>query len=145
MATQYTAGLTTGQVLTAATMNQIGAAWETWTPTITASAGTFTSVTVNLARYGFVQKVVFGQISITVTNVGTATGQLRFTVPINFNNQAAVGGNGITGNWSEIAVSGENGFVGMFATGTAALYRYDGAAYLGTGDRYTCFFVYEGV
>jgi len=37
MATQYTAGLTAGQVLTAATMNQIGAAWETWTPALTAS------------------------------------------------------------------------------------------------------------
>lgn len=34
MATQYTAGLSAGQILTAATMNQIGAATETFTPTI---------------------------------------------------------------------------------------------------------------
>lgn len=33
MATQWTAGTTSGQVLTAATLNTIGAAWETWTPT----------------------------------------------------------------------------------------------------------------
>ena len=32
MATQWTAGTTAGQILTAATLNTIGAAWETWTP-----------------------------------------------------------------------------------------------------------------
>jgi len=37
MATQWTAGTTSGQVLTAATLNTIGAAWETWTPVWTAS------------------------------------------------------------------------------------------------------------
>jgi len=37
MATQYTAGLSAGQVLTAATMNSIGAAWESYTPTWTGS------------------------------------------------------------------------------------------------------------
>jgi hypothetical protein len=34
MATQYTAGLSAGQILTAATMNSIGAAWEAYTPTL---------------------------------------------------------------------------------------------------------------
>jgi hypothetical protein len=145
MATQYTAGIVQGQKWTAAIANQIGAAWETWTPTITASAGAFTTTTVNVARYCQLQKIVIGVISVSIGNVGTATGQLRFTVPITFNNQPATGGNGIAGNWNEILVSGENGFVGMFSTTTAALYRYDGAAYLGTGDRYTAYFVYEGV
>ena len=37
MATQYTAGLSSGQVLTAATMNSIGAAWETYVPAWTGS------------------------------------------------------------------------------------------------------------
>jgi len=37
MATQWTAGTTSGQVLTAATLNTIGAVWETWTPALTAS------------------------------------------------------------------------------------------------------------
>ena len=37
MATQWTAGTTSGQVLTAATLNTIGAAWESWTPNWTAS------------------------------------------------------------------------------------------------------------
>jgi len=83
MATQYTAGLTTGQVLTAAIMNQIGATWETWTPTVTANAGTITSGTVSLARYARIQNLVFVQFGYSVSNVGTATGAgLVTTLPI---------------------------------------------------------------
>jgi len=37
MATQYTAGLSAGEVLTAATMNSIGAVWEAYTPAWTGS------------------------------------------------------------------------------------------------------------
>lgn len=37
MATQWTAGLTSGATLSANTLNTIGAAWETYTPVITAS------------------------------------------------------------------------------------------------------------
>ncbi len=55
MATQYTAGLTTGQVLTAATMNSIGAAWESYTPT-------FVNITVGngvlVARYSQINTLV---------------------------------------------------------------------------------------
>jgi hypothetical protein len=46
MATQYTAGLSAGQILTAATMNSIGAAWEAYTPTLsgwTQGNGVFTA------------------------------------------------------------------------------------------------------
>ena len=83
MATQYTAGLTTGQVLTAATMNSIGAAWETWTPTISAQAGTITSGTTTQARYARIQKLVFVQFNYTITTVGTAVNSnLQFTLPI---------------------------------------------------------------
>jgi len=37
MATQWTANTTAGQILTAATLNTIGAAWESYTPTWTGS------------------------------------------------------------------------------------------------------------
>ncbi len=67
MATQYTAGLTT-QVLTSAIMNSIGATWETWTPTVTASAGTITSATVTLARYARIQNIVWVTFGYSVSN-----------------------------------------------------------------------------
>ncbi len=82
MATQYTAGLTT-QVLTSAIMNSIGATWETWTPTVTASAGTITSATVTLARYARIQNIVWVTFGYSVSNVGTAAGaSLVTTLPI---------------------------------------------------------------
>lgn len=76
MATQYTAGLSSGQVLTAATMNSIGAAWETWTPALTASTtnptlGTGSSQT---GRYGRVNKLVYGQGQISFGTSGAAAG-----------------------------------------------------------------------
>lgn len=84
MATQYTAGLTTGQVLTAATMNSIGAVSETFTPTWTSSGtqpaignGTLTG------RYFRVQKLVFVQILfIAGTTTTYGTGDYRFALPV---------------------------------------------------------------
>ena len=71
MATQYTAGLTTGEVLTAATMNSIGAAWETYTPT-------FVNITVGngtvVARYSQVNKLVTVQMKFTLGSTSTIGG-----------------------------------------------------------------------
>ena len=74
MATQYNGGLVSGQVLTAATMNSIGAVWETYTPTVTASSGTITTGSLTLARYARVQKLVFVYNQYTITTAGTANG-----------------------------------------------------------------------
>jgi hypothetical protein len=83
MATQYTGGTVSGQILTAATMNSIGAAWETWTPTLGATGGgALGSTTINLARYAQIQKCVFFQFSVSITSVGTASGRLTFTLPL---------------------------------------------------------------
>jgi len=68
MATQYTAGFSIGQVLTAANMNSIGAAWETFTPT--SSQGLAFGKTVNYAKYCQIQKTVFVQVQITATGAG---------------------------------------------------------------------------
>ena len=68
MATQWTAGTVSGQVLTAATMNTIGAAWETYTPTHT--QGGAVTKTVNYAKYCQIQKTVIVQVMLTCTGVG---------------------------------------------------------------------------
>ena len=80
MATQYTAGLSAGQILTAATMNQIGAASVTYTPTFTQSA-TITK-TINIARYWQVQKFVIVQFSMTATSSGTAGNAVLVGLPL---------------------------------------------------------------
>jgi hypothetical protein len=140
MATQYTAGLTTGQVLTAAIMNQIGAAWETWTPTVTASSGTFTTITVNKAKYCQIQKTVIAFVDFTITTIGTATGIPIFTVPVT---QTTVQAGGAQGSWRETNVSGETGVVTWQSTTTSGLQRYDNAAVLTASDRYVATFTYE--
>lgn len=81
MATQWTAGTTSGQVLTAATLNTIGAAWETYTPTVKAGATTLTG-TVNYARYCQLQKTVILQVSFTATNTGAANGIISVSYPV---------------------------------------------------------------
>lgn len=87
MATQYTAGLTSGQVLTAATMNSIGAAWETWTPTVTQGTTTFgISVVSGSARYTRIQKLVIAKAYIQITSgTGQLSTPLRISLPINNN------------------------------------------------------------
>lgn len=93
MATQYTAGLTTGQVLTAATMNQIGAVWETWTPAVTQTAAV--TSTTNFARYARIQKIVVAMFSVTITGAGTAGQSLGISFPITPNNSTILHGAGL--------------------------------------------------
>jgi len=95
MATQYTAGLTTGQVLTAATMNSIGAVWEDWTPTVTPGAGTITTANLVQARYAQVNKIILFRFIYFITNRGTAIGNLAFTLPVTGKALGAGGDSGI--------------------------------------------------
>lgn len=77
MATQYTAqGITEGAVLPAATLASIGAAWESYTPVLTASTtnptlGTGSSTS---GRYGRVNKLVYGQGQINFGTAGVSAG-----------------------------------------------------------------------
>lgn len=84
MATQWTAGLTAGSVLNASTLNTLGAASETFTPTWTAAT---TNPTLNngilSGRYFRINKMVFCQIYLQIgstTNVGS--GQYRWALPL---------------------------------------------------------------
>ena len=93
MATQWTAGTVSGQVLTAATMNTIGAAWESYTPTLTQTVSV--AKTVNYARYCQIQKTVIVQVMMTCTTVGGG-GTISVSlpsglVPVSTNAQAVIG------------------------------------------------------
>ena len=68
MATQWTAGTASGQILTAAKLNTIGAAWETYTPTLT--QGVAIAKTVNYARYCQIQTTVIVEVLLTTTAGG---------------------------------------------------------------------------
>jgi hypothetical protein len=83
MATQWTAGTTSGQVLTAATLNTIGAQSVTYTPvwygTVAPSIGNGTLT----GRYFRIQKMVFVELFFSAGSTTTyGTGVYSFSVPI---------------------------------------------------------------
>lgn len=57
-----------------------GTAWTSYTPTVTASSGTFTTVSAT-GRWKSIGKTVFVKIAITITTVGTASGIVAATLP----------------------------------------------------------------
>jgi hypothetical protein len=73
-------------------------AWTAFTPTISASSGTFTTVSAS-GTYAHLGKIIVFQMTITMTTIGTAAGTLRATLPTTANNIATFSGreNAVTG------------------------------------------------
>ena len=118
---------------------EIGA-WQTWTPTITAFTGSFTTVTVTSARYSCVGKVVHGQIDFTVTSIGTASGLPIFTLPVTSTSSYYFHA---LGQYRETQNTGLIGVVSWESTTTASLRRYDNASHIAASNRYGASFTYE--
>ena len=153
MATQYTAGLSSGQVLTAATMNSVGAASETYTPAWTAS--TTNPVIGNGSISGIYQrinKLIVGQIFIVCGSTTTyGTGFYRFSVPF------AIGNNNVTMANLQLldGSAGYAAYIGMGIPvtpgGTTVEFRTHGAGTftptvpitLGNTDQIRVQFIYE--
>jgi hypothetical protein len=151
MATQYNAGTSAGQVLTAATMNSIGAAWETWTPALTASTtnptlGTGGSTT---GRWGRVQKIVVGNGKITFGTAGTNAGNGLYYIS-NPTTAEASQPNYAVGTWA--AYDGASWMTGVLALDNTSKFRlmYSGSFMSqaapwawGTNDQIWFSFTYE--
>ena len=56
-------------------------AWGSWTPTWSAGGGTLTTITLHSARHRVLGKFCEFYVRLTATNIGTATFDLRFTLP----------------------------------------------------------------
>jgi hypothetical protein len=80
MATQWTAGTTSGQVLTAATLNTIGAAWVSYTPTLT--QGVTVTKTIAYAKYCQIQKLCIVNLDLNVTSAGTGASAIAIGLPL---------------------------------------------------------------
>jgi hypothetical protein len=124
-----------GSVLEAAQLNGIGEAWTSYTPTVTSSGGTITTVGAVSAYYTQVNKIVFVYFSIEITTVGTATGQLRFTLPVNSN--ANVQNDTVLGTAREQAITGVGLQAFKSAVGTCAILRQDASNILSAGNGLT--------
>jgi hypothetical protein len=141
MATQYTGGLVTGQVLTAATMNSIGAAWEVWTPTVTAGTGTITTVGTVTCRYAQIQKVVFCKYDVSITTNGTGATYINLTLPVSAIATGTIYFCGGAGR--ETNVTG-NMLQNMIVNATNVnIFTYNNAYPAGNGYRITGTIIYE--
>jgi hypothetical protein len=91
MATQWTAGLTSGATLSANTLNTIGAAWVDYTPTLT--QGVTVTKTISIARYCQIQKTIFVSLFLSATTAGLVTG-VEIGLPIAAKYNSAMMGSG---------------------------------------------------
>ena len=116
-----------GETVTAALLNAhvrdnekaIGDPWTAWTPTVTSETGTFTSVSGS-GQYSTFGKHVVWSATITITTVGTASGGIRFTLPV-----TARAANLPIGIGRENTTSGHMMLVYAFSTTVGNAAKYD--------------------
>jgi len=115
-------------------------AWQTWSPTVTPFTGSFTTLTVNTARYSQVGKIVTCHIDFTITSIGTGSGIPIFTFPVTASSAyyfTAIG------QYRETQNTGLTGIIDWESTTTGALRRYDNQSHISAGNRYGGSFTYE--
>lgn len=112
-------------------------AWTSYTPTITASSGTFTttSATCFYAQNG---KLITYRMDITITTVGTASGSVIATLPVNASTTAGAAGAGREDNISGKALS-----VKLTAATTISMNNYDNTSPIAAGSICRIFGSYE--
>ena len=116
----------------------------TWTPAVTSSGGTITTVSGNVGRYTRVGRSITCVFNFTIANNGTGSGAL-FVTGLPFTGSQAVltyyaafGWNRTTGK----SIAGEYN-PGTGGTGRIALYQYDATYPVATGDTCECIVTYE--
>ncbi len=99
---------------------------QIWTPTVSSAGGTLTTTAVD-AYYWKIGEVYFYFVEITLTNAGTGTGALNFTLPVTarLENQ---------GYGREVQTTGYALTVTCSAnSATAGIVNYDGTSPITTG------------
>jgi hypothetical protein len=144
---------TNGQVLTADSTAATGLAWATastpsytwtsYTPTVSASTGTITSTT-STGQYLQIGKMMTVLVDINITNAGTGSASLRYTLPVN-----GVNGN-VTGRYTaygqETTATGKAcvGALDVVTSNNLVLVRfYDWTTAIATGNRISATIIYE--
>jgi hypothetical protein len=112
-------------------------AWTTYTPTVTAQSGTFTTVSAT-GRYIRIGKLCIVNVSITVTNNGTAAVQTFATAPF-----AASSSQIYSGCGRENAVQGWMLQSRITTDSTIRIGKYDGSYGSGTGYQLDTTTIYE--
>jgi hypothetical protein len=118
-------------------------AWTSWTPTVTADSGTFTTTSVPLAKYIRIGKTCIAKFQVNLTSIGTAAGNVNVTLPFN---ATADGSDLCTGTFRENNITGKMGQVRIHGSSNPAIFiciSYDNQSLIANGARYAGTFVYE--
>ena len=101
-------------------------AWTSYTPTVTAGSGTFTSASA-VGYYKRIGKVCIVHFAVTIVTNGTAASNVQFTLPV------AGGGPNNQGVWREVQSTGSCGIVSD--NGTTGVLRTFTNTYPGADSR----------
>ena len=111
----------------------------TWTPTVTSGSGSFTTVSAT-GTYVKVGKQVTTFTVVTITTVGTASGQIDFTLPFTVASSPNGSGVGAAGEFSAVGITGIT-FTSSSTTGSIKKYDYSGTV-IGAGNTWQTTLVY---
>lgn len=112
------------------------ATWTTYTPTITAEIGSFTTITTNAAKYTRIGKFCAVNLDFTITAIGTGSGAIYSTLPFNASGNTGVG----VGRETNV---GGTMFYGAIFTNVLQLRNYNATSPAVSGGRYPAIYVYE--
>ena len=127
--TTASAGTNTTQLATTAFVQTGLGSWQDWTPTVTAGAGTITTSNLVMARYIKINKFVYFRFIYFITNRGTSTGYLYFTLPVASVALGAGGDSGI-GTGREYQSTGYQLLVGQNSTTSCFISTYSAGTVL---------------
>ncbi len=113
-------------------------AWTVFTPTVTPSAGAFTTVSASGGFYT-IGKLVHFSVTITITAIGTASGVMSIPLPVGTAKRAA------SVIATETATVGTSGYGRIAATGANinSISKYDNTSYIANGAVITLTGIYE--
>jgi hypothetical protein len=120
------------------TLNKGLLAWVSYSPTVSASSGSFTTLVTN-ASYCQIGKTVHLAVSVGITNAGTASGALQVTLPVTAKTGIIAVGSGrensSTGNQLQVYIAG--------TTSSCEVWQYNNSSTVATGRTVLFSLTYE--
>ena len=115
----------------------LNSAWISYIPSVLSGSGTITTVGTVIAAYKIVGTACHLRISLAITTNGTASYDVRFTLPFNSVSDFAGVGREVSVTGKSVTVSGTTG------TNTALINNYDNSYAGGNGYKLVCALTYE--
>lgn len=115
------------QTLAASVDSYFSSAWQSFTPTVTPGSGAFGAVS-GAAWWKRLGSTVLWQATITITTVGTAAGEVRFTLPVGYKARTTAT---LLGTGREHVATGRMLQVFGLGAGVATVYSYDNTSIIG--------------